>query len=116
MGVPALVWPPRLIWSTASTTQVTIRTQRRRGNYARGFESTLWAMLSEDGNTVHFSEFTSSPAIVIANDGTWESGGSFALGSRGIDRLHTLRLDGMTARIRFRDAPGAPQRVIIERR
>jgi hypothetical protein len=93
-----------------------IRAQQRRGNYTRVVESTLWAKLSEDGNTVDFSAFQTSPSIVIANDGTWERGGTYPLGSRGIDRIHDLRLNDMTARIRFREVAGAPQRVIIEHR
>lgn len=96
--------------------QIVIRAQQRRGNYTRVVESTLWARLSEDGNTVHFSAFQTSPSIVIANDGAWERGRTYPLGSRGIDRLHDLRLDDITARIRFRDVTGAPQRVIIEHR
>lgn len=96
--------------------QIVIRAQQRRGNYTRVVESSLWAKLSEDGNTVDFSAFQTSPSIVIANDGTWERGGTYPLGSRGIDRIHDLRLNDMTARIRFREAAGAPQRVIIEHR
>lgn len=96
--------------------QIVVRAQQRRGNYTRVVESTLWARLSEDGNTVHFSAFQTSPSIVIANDGTWERGRTYATGNRGIDRIHNLRLDDMTARIRFREATGAPQRVIIEHR
>lgn len=68
--------------------------------------------LSDDANMIYFDDF-GSDAIVLANV-DWERGQYYSPSVSG--QGSGIRLVGATYFVKFKDLPGAPQRLIIERR
>lgn len=80
----------------------------------RGASSTLIEMrLSQDGNTFTF-DAPASKRVTLLNDG-WERGRTYALPELGARDGHSEAI-GVTLHVHLKELPGAPQRVIIERR
>lgn len=68
--------------------------------------------LSADGNTVYFDERSSDQAVLVNHD--WERGQRYT--SPDTRGRSGIRLVGATFFVKFKELPGAPQRVIIENR
>lgn len=86
------------------------------GNRNRSLADSWSVGFSEDGHTVTLNDSGRGPPIVLVDDGTWEQGRPVAMTARGQHQSGAVDLVGMTATIRYKDLPGAPQRLILERR
>lgn len=75
-----------------------------------------WARLSEDGNSVFLNDDNLVQPVVLVNDGSWERGRTYPLAAHGFRNIVDVDVSGMIVTVRYRDAPGAPQRMIIEHR
>ncbi|MCC5847795.1 MAG: hypothetical protein JJU29_06830 [Verrucomicrobia bacterium] len=95
---------------------INLRGQRVRGNQIRRFNETWRVRFTEDGHTVILNDTPFEHTIHLVNDGTWETGRPKALIQQGQLYSGRINLSGMAATIRFSDAPGKPERIIIEHR
>lgn len=86
------------------------------GNRTRSLADSWTVAFSEDGHTVTLNDTGRGPPIVLVDDSTWERGRPVALTARGQLQSGAVDLAGMTATIRYKELPGAPPRMILERR
>ena len=70
------------------------------------------ARLAEDGNTIYFDD-SYRERIVLVNQ-EWERGQTYR--PAGTENDVSVAIAGMTFFVKFKDLPGAPPRIIIERR
>jgi hypothetical protein len=70
------------------------------------------ARLTEDGNTIYFDD-SFKQRIVLVNQ-EWERGQTYR--PPGTENDVSVAIAGMAFFVKFKDLPGAPQRIIIERR
>jgi len=83
--------------------------------YGRGLRTIATrynARLTEDGNTLFFDDSSRQRIVLVNQD--WERGQTFR--PEGSQNDVGVAISGMTFFVKFKDLPGGPQRVIIERR
>jgi len=73
---------------------------------------TFRVRLSPDGNTLFFNDNSQRPDVLVQRD--WEMGQTYATSSEGI--AGGFSLPGATIFVKYKDLPGGPERIIIERR
>lgn len=69
--------------------------------------------LSEDGNTIIFDDSYRDRIVLTNRD--WEHGQTYTANPRTRNDV-AVSLSGMTFFVKFKDLPGGPQRIVIERR
>ena len=69
--------------------------------------------LSADGNTIYFDD-SFRTRLVLVND-CWDRGQVYGPQLGSIRNDVGVGLGGMTFSVRFKQLPGAPQRIILER-
>ena len=83
--------------------------------YGRGLQTIATrynVRLTEDGNTIYFDDSIRQRIVLVNQD--WERGQTYHPG--GSQNDVGVAIAGMTFLVRFKRLPGAPQRIIIERR
>ncbi len=90
----------------------------RRGEETRvhRMQDHWWVRYSEDGLTLVLNESGYGSPIILVDDGAWEKGQALFLAAQGQLKSGGIDLSGMSASIRYREAPGKPPRLILEQR
>lgn len=96
--------------------KIELRGQRVKDNRIWTLYETWDVRFKEDGHTIILNDSPYEHTIHLVDDGTWEKGQPKALIQQGQLYSGRINLSGMTATIRFKDAPGKPERIIIEQR
>jgi hypothetical protein len=96
--------------------KIELRGQIVKDNRIRSIYERWEVQFKEDGHTVILNESPFEHTIHLVDDGTWEKGQPKALIQQAQLYSGRINLSGMTATIRFKDAPGKPERIIIEQR
>lgn len=96
--------------------EIRLQGQRVSGNRIQRYFDTWSVRFAENGHTVILNDSPYEHTIHLVDDGTWETGRAKALIQQGQLQSGRIDLAGMTATVRFKDAPGKPERIIIEHR
>lgn len=86
------------------------------GNNIRTVRESWKVRFSEDGNTLYLNETPFEHTMILVNSGSWDEGVTVSLAAQGQVRSGEVLLRDMTASIRYKNLPGMPTRLIIDRR
>ncbi len=96
--------------------RITLVGRRGQGTRVHRMQDHWWVRYSEDGLTLILNESGFGAPVILVDEGTWEKGQALFLAAQGQHKTGGIDLSGMSATLRYREAPGKPPRLILEQR